>query len=98
MITLEFAYNKLKKKIGDKFIIVNGFELNEAYVFSIADSKYGTTGYPFFSVQKKDGAIGGYNPMMDLDEFQYAIENKGINIISLDKDAYKLLERIDIKR
>ena len=98
MITLEFAYNKLRKRIGDKYIIVDGFELKDAYVFSIADSKYGTTGYPYFSVKKADGSIGGYNPIVDLDEYLYAIENKGIDISALDKDINTILERIDSRR
>ena len=82
MITAKAAYNKLKSRLGNKFVILDGFEISDAYIFSVIDNQ-GNGGYPFYSVTKNEGLIGGYNPMYDIDEFEDGTQNHPIDVTNL---------------
>lgn len=86
MISVSSAYSTLKKRLPNNFRIVDGFEIKDAYIFSVIDKNgKGNGGYPFFSVLKRDGTIGGYNPMQDIPEYMNAIKNHEIDIAYLEK-------------
>lgn len=86
MITVAVAYRRLKNKLPSNFVIIDGFEIKDAYIFSITDKKgEGAGGYPFYSVLKSNGAIGGYNPMQNIPEYMNAIKNNHIDVGALDK-------------
>lgn len=82
MITATMAYRKLKNKLPNNLKIIDGFEINDAFIFSVTN---GENEYPFYSVSKRDGSIGGYNPMQNIPEYMNAIKNRAIDIESLDK-------------
>lgn len=90
MITVAVAYRRLKNKLPSNFIISDGFEIKDAYIFSVSDKTGETTGaFPFFSVLKSTGEIGGYNPMQNIPEYMNAIKNNSIDIQELDKPLAK---------
>ena len=86
MITVAVAYRRLKNKLPKNIIISDGFEIKDAYIFSVSDKSGEATGaFPFFSVLKSTGEIGGYNPIQNIPEYMNAIKNRAIDIESLDK-------------
>lgn len=77
-MTFVHAKNTILKKFRDS-IIITAFETNSGFVFSIRPKVWDDSEPildAFFVVDKKNGTVREYSPLIDPEEFKYSIHNR----------------------